>query len=82
MSGIASILILTGGAGTVTFPAAPDTGAILHVIRQAGAGQITLGISDFLQGSTGVLFDQYDTATLVFDGTNWYVTGGNGYTIS
>jgi len=82
VSGTASILILTGGAGTVTLPAAPDTGAILHVIRQAGAGQITLGISDFLQGSTGVLFDQYDTATLVFDGTNWYVTGGNGYTIS
>tara|TARA_B100000424_G_scaffold269193_1_gene265595 strand:+ start:292 stop:1293 length:1002 start_codon:yes stop_codon:yes gene_type:complete len=80
-----SLLILQGGAGTVTLPNGPASKNLnLHVIRQSGAGDLVLSITaaQFPQGSTGVTFQQYDTATLIWDGTNWYVMGGQGHTVS
>lgn len=78
----ASVVIITGSAGgTITLKDATAGGTILHVIRRAGTGTQTITPDSFLQGTT-IDFDQYDTATLIWDGSNWYVVGGNGYAIT
>mgnify|MGYP003645430417 CR=1 FL=1 len=46
-----------------------------------GAGIATITPTSFAQGSTFAL-DQYDAATVIWDGTNWYVAGQYGATIA
>ena len=74
-AGDASILLLTGGAGNVTLSDGTVDGCILHVIRQAGAGDLALNPNSFTQGATGVKFKAYDAANFVWDGSNWYCMG-------
>lgn len=79
---VGSIVKLTGATGsTVTLNDAVTTGTILHVIRDTSSGTQTITPTNFLQGTT-VDFTANDTATLIFDGSNWYVVGGQGYAIS
>lgn len=46
-----------------------------------GAGIATITPTSFAQGSTFAL-DQYDAATVIWDGTNWYVVSQYGATIA
>ena len=71
-----SILLITGNAGAdISLNDADMTGTILHVIRQAGSGTQDIVPASFQQGSR-IEFTQHETATLIFDGTNWYMVGG------
>jgi hypothetical protein len=71
-----SIVKLAGATGsTVTLNDAVTTGTILHVIRDTNSGTQTITPSNFLQGTT-VDFTANQTATLIFDGSNWYKVGG------
>ena len=81
-SGDKGFVLITGGAGTIQLAPGTTKGQVIHIVRQAGAGVVNMTIANFNQGAgTGVQFDQYDTATLIWDGTDWYVIGGEGYTI-
>lgn len=53
----------------------------VKVFTNKGAGVATITPSNFAQGST-VALDQYDAATLVWDGSNWYITGHYGATVA
>lgn len=46
-----------------------------------GAGIATITPASFAQGTT-IALDQYDAATVIWDGTNWYVAGQYGATIA
>jgi hypothetical protein len=73
---IGSIIKLTGATGsTVTLNDAVTAGTILHVIRDTSSGTQTITPASFLQGTT-VDFTPSQTATLIFDGSNWYKVGG------
>jgi hypothetical protein len=77
-----SIIKIAGTSGTtITLQDAVTTGTILHFIRDNSSGTQTVTPTNFLQGTT-VDFTAHDTATLIFDGTNWYISGGYGYAIS
>jgi len=78
-----SLITLTGNAGTITLPDGQASEPItITIIRGTGTGDQVVGITSFGQGSTGVTLQQHDTATLTWDGSNWYVTGGYGYAVS
>jgi hypothetical protein len=67
----ASIIKLTGATGsTITLNDAVTNGTILHVIRDTSSGTQTITPSNFLQGTT-VDFTANQTATLIFEGSNW-----------
>jgi len=51
------------------------------VFTNKGAGIATVTPANFAQGTTFAL-DQYDAATVIWDGTNWYVSGHYGATIA
>jgi len=51
------------------------------IFTNKGVGIATITPASFAQGTTFTL-DQYDAATLVWDGTNWYVSGHYGATIA
>ena len=53
----------------------------VKVFTNKGGGVATITPSNFAQGST-VALDQYDAATLVWDGSNWYITGHYGATVA
>ena len=46
-----------------------------------GAGIATVTPASFAQGTTFAL-DQNDAATVIWDGTKWYITGHYGATIA
>lgn len=51
------------------------------VFTNKGAGTATITPANFAQGTT-VTIEQYDAATLIWDGTNWYVSGHYGAAIA
>ena len=53
----------------------------LKVFTNKGAGIATITPNNFANG-TSVALDQYDTATFIWDGTNWYLISNYGATIS
>ena len=53
----------------------------MRIFTNKGAGIATITPDNFAQGST-VALDQFDAATLIWDGTNWYVSGHYGATIA
>jgi len=72
----ASIIKLNGTTGsTVTLNDAITAGTILHVIRDTNSGTQTITPANFLQGTT-IDFTASQTATLIFDGSNWFKVGG------
>lgn len=57
------------------------TAGEVKVFTNKGAGVATITPANFAQGTT-VALDQYDAATLVWDGINWYVSGHYGATVA
>lgn len=51
------------------------------IFTNKGVGVATITPSNFAQGATFAL-DQYDAATVIWDGTNWYLTGDYGVTVA
>lgn len=64
----------TSGAFTITLPAAPVTGQVYYIVRiNSGANNVTIdGNAKNINGAaTLVLSNQYDTAQIVYNGTQW-----------
>lgn len=53
----------------------------MRIFTNKGAGTATITPDNFAQGST-IALGQFDAATLIWDGTNWYVSGHYGATIA
>jgi hypothetical protein len=64
----------------LTLANATTTGSRIYITNK-GVGIATITPANFAQGTT-IALDQYDAATLIFDGTNWYVAGHYGATIA
>lgn len=87
-----SIIKITGTAGSaiaIQDLASWEEGTILYVLRQNGTGTQKIYPNSFAQGVdiTGTSYPtidlvEYETVTLVWDGSNWFVTGGEGYEIT
>jgi len=69
-----------GTALALSLGSATSTGQI-KVFTNKGAGIATITPSSFAQGST-IALDQYDAVTLIWDGSNWYITGHYGATVA
>ena len=52
------------------------------IFTNKGAGTATITPTNFAGVSTAVLIEQYESVTLIWDGTNWYITGGYGQSVS
>jgi len=68
-----SALALTLANGTVV--------GEYKVVTNKGAGIATITPASFANGTT-IALDQYDAATLIWDGTNWYTAGHYGATVA
>ena len=68
-----SALALTLANGTVV--------GEYKVVTNKGAGIATITPATFANGTT-IALDQYDAATLIWDGTNWYTAGHYGATVA
>lgn len=74
----ARALVWNGGAGTFTLPSAGTVGNDWFInVRNAGTGGLTIATTggELLNGSTSLLFNPSDSATLMTDGTAWYTIG-------
>lgn len=69
-----------GTALAVTLADASTVG-LIKVFTNRGAGIATITPTSFANGTT-VALDQYDSVSLVWDGSNWYITGHYGATVS
>lgn len=67
----------TSGAITVTLPASPTDGTVLRAKKiDASGNAVTIDgdAGDTIDGATTkALSSQYDTATIAFDGTEWWI---------
>jgi hypothetical protein len=67
----------TSGAVTVTLPTTPITGQILNIKKTDSTAYsviIARGGTSLIDGVTSVSFaTQYETFTLQYDGTNWWI---------
>jgi len=72
-------VILVSGAYTITLPAATGcSGKVLTVKNVGSTGTVTIdgNASETIDGSTTVsLSSQYDSRTIVCDGTEWHIIG-------
>ena len=69
-----------GTALALTLADASTTG-LVKVFTNKGAGVATITPTSFAHG-TSVALDQNDTVSMIWDGTNWYITGQYGATVS
>lgn len=67
--------ILCNGSFTLTLPAAADRTNKLFCIKNTGTGVITIDGdgAETIDNSTNVLLNQYDSLTIVSDGTEWWI---------
>lgn len=75
------VTITTTGADALTL-ADGVAGQLLILTMIADGGNGTLTPSNLAGGTTVTFTDVGDTATLVFDGTNWNVAGISGATVA
>lgn len=68
----------TALAVTLTNPA---TVGLIKVFTNKGAGVATITPTSFAHG-TSVALDQYDSVSMIWDGSNWFITGHYGATVS
>jgi hypothetical protein len=64
----------------ITLANGTTVGARIYITNK-GVGIATITPASFAQGTT-IALDQYDAATVIWDGTNWYVVGHYGATIA
>jgi len=73
-----SAILWTGGAGTITLPAASTVGNdwFFHV-RNGGTGAISLATTggEFINGTTSAAFNPGDSAIIVCDGSKYFTIG-------
>lgn len=70
----------SGSPLAISLADASATGQI-KIFTNTGAGISTITPASFAPGTT-VALDQYDAVTLIWDGTNWYITGHYGATVA
>ena len=76
-----SHIICNKGTALAVSLADGTTSGEYKVFTNKGAGIATVTPTNFAQGTSFAL-DQYDAATVIWDGTNWYITGHYGATVS
>lgn len=77
----ASYIICNKGTALALSLADGTVSGEYKLFTNKGAGIATITPTNFAQGTSFAL-DQYDAATVVWDGTNWYLTGDYGATVS
>lgn len=80
-SATASHIICNKGTALAVSLADGTTSGEYKVFTNKGAGIATVTPANFAQGASFAL-DQYDAATVIWDGTNWYLTGDYGVTVA
>jgi hypothetical protein len=80
-SATVSHIICNKGTALAVSLADGTTSGEYKIFTNKGAGIATVTPSNFAQGASFAL-DQYDAATVIWDGTNWYLTGDYGVTVS
>ena len=81
VSAAASYIICNKGSALALGLDSGDVDGELKVFTNKGVGIATVTPTAFAQGSTFAL-DQYDAATVIWDGSNWYLAGDYGVTVS
>lgn len=54
----------------------------IKIFTNNGAGTATITPTNLAGTASAVLIEQYESATLIWDGSNWYITGGYGQSVS
>lgn len=69
------IVIATSGTWTATLPTAASIAGTEYIIKNSGSGIITVDPAgtETIDGSTTIDLAQYDSLTVVSDGTNWVI---------
>lgn len=79
---VATTLITSGGAHTVTLADGTTDGQIKKIIiSDVTAGTITITPANFADGTSMTMAEVLDCAELLWDGTNWNIIGGSGIAI-
>lgn len=74
-------LVTSAGAHTVTLADGSFAGQEKTVILSVDGGTITLTPANFADGTSLTFADILDTATLIFDGTDWNLAAASGVAI-
>ena len=74
-------LVTTGGAHTVTLADGSTDGQVKTIILAGDGGNMTLTPANFADGTSLTFADVLDSATLIWDGSNWNVAQGAGLAI-
>lgn len=69
------IVVATSGTWTATLPTAASIAGTEYIIKNSGSGIITVDPAgtETIDGSTTIDLAQYDSLTVVSDGTNWVI---------
>lgn len=65
----------------VTLADGTSTGEV-KIFTNQGAGTASITPANLASSSTVIQIEQYESVSLIWDGSNWYVTGGYGYSLS
>jgi hypothetical protein len=80
-SATVSHIICNKGTALAVSLADGTTSGEYKIFTNKGAGIATVTPANFAQGASFAL-DQYDAATVIWDGANWYISGHYGATVS
>lgn len=79
------IICNRGTAMAVALGVGTTTGEV-KIFTNKGAGDVTItptaGYFNAPGGGTAITLEQYDSVQMIWDGTDWYITGGNGYSVA
>ena len=73
--------VTTTGAHTVTLADGSYAGQVKTIILSVDGGDMTLTPANFADGTSLTFADALDTATLVFDGSDWNLAAASGVAI-
>lgn len=74
----AKVFLWTGGAGTLTLPAASTVGNDWFCyVRNSGTGAVTIATpgGELVNGGSSLAFNPGDSSSIICDGTNYYTIG-------
>lgn len=79
-------IICNKGTALAVSLAAGTTVGETKIFTNKGAGTATItpaaGFFNAPGGGTTIQIEQYDSVQLIWDGADWYITGGNGYSVA